>query len=378
MHPWSGTGEPLKFYSGVANELDYGDITIETGAGPRAWVVVNGPQVGSGSNAGRGSLTVGGGAAEGLAGLTSVGSGTHNADTEITATTTGSGDSEILLLSQNTSTGSAVITFTADDDIYHKIGSTTILAVDSGGIDLAGDLVFTETSGDYIRKQGDGDLLIENQNNTDDIRLRTSDSGGNVRDRIWIEGNSNMDFEDSTGTLRFRIDNNSALIADGDLTNPGLGFISDTNTGIYQPTDNQIAIATNGSQGLLIGTTGLQSTRQITFSDVYTSQAGASANVYVASGGRLTRITSARKYKEDIEWAPWLADIQLRPVRYKKKEEPRYYYGFIADELANEDSLLGVFDDGEIEDYDTRAVLAVLAAKIDRLESRLEACNCAV
>jgi hypothetical protein len=50
--------------------------------------------------------------------------------------------------------------------------------------------------------------------------------------------------------------------------------------------------------------------------------------------------------------------------------------GFIADDLGDEDRLLGQYEDGEVENFDASALMAVMAAKINRLERRMERCRC--
>lgn len=165
--------------------------------------------------------------------------------------------------------------------------------------------------------------------------------------------------------------NPSIRLVDGNATAPAMRFINDGDTGIYSSGTNRISIACGGNEELALSTTGFL------VPNVYSATTGSAANVFVDSAGQLFRRTSARKYKEDIEFAPWLTDIKLRPVRYKRINEPQYYYGFIADELAEEDELLALYnDDGGVEDYDTRAVLAVLAAKIERLEEQMKGCTC--
>src|SRR5690606_1267632 len=99
------------------------------------------------------------------------------------------------------------------------------------------------------------------------------------------------------------------------------------------------------------------------------------ANVFISSSsGQMQRSTSARKYKTEITYDPeQLLAVELRPAKFYRPDDDAWYYGFIADDLAEEDPLLGTFDPdtGEIENYDQRAVMAVMAAKINRLERLL-------
>ena len=105
-----------------------------------------------------------------------------------------------------------------------------------------------------------------------------------------------------------------------------------------------------------------------------TTGAAANATWVVASGSTyyLNRSTSARKYKSKIDYdMDRLADYELRPTKFYRDDDERWFLGFIADDLAGQDKLLGVYEDGEIENFDNRALLAVMAAKINRLEEKL-------
>src|SRR5690606_34620486 len=93
-----------------------------------------------------------------------------------------------------------------------------------------------------------------------------------------------------------------------------------------------------------------------------------------AAHNNFMRSTSARRYKTEITYNPeQLLAVELRPAKFYRPDDDAWYYGFIVDDLAEEDSLLGTYDPetGEIENYDQRAVMAVMAAKINRLEERL-------
>ena len=65
-----------------------------------------------------------------------------------------------------------------------------------------------------------------------------------------------------------------------------------------------------------------------------------------------------------------ISGIELRPVTFTHDGDGRDYIGFIADDLADQDPRMGQYgEDGLIENYDLRAVVAVLAAKVARLEN---------
>ena len=106
--------------------------------------------------------------------------------------------------------------------------------------------------------------------------------------------------------------------------------------------------------------------------NVYSATDGGAVNVVVDSDGDIMRSTSARKYKSHIDYnMKHLADIELRPTKFYRKDSKAWFIGFVADDLGDQDELLGVYDDGEIENYDLRAVVAVLAAKVNRLEAQV-------
>lgn len=162
--------------------------------------------------------------------------------------------------------------------------------------------------------------------------------------------------------VRIRSAGNDKWIEWAGVSNDRIGFNTST---------NQFSIDINGTQEMLLGSSGFY------VPNVYNyAPGGGTANVIVDSAGRLYRVTSARKYKKAIKDASWLADIKLRPVSYLTKETETPYLGFIADELGEQDRRLGVWEDDEIEDLDLRAVVAVLAAKVNRLEAAQ--CACAV
>lgn len=100
-----------------------------------------------------------------------------------------------------------------------------------------------------------------------------------------------------------------------------------------------------------------------------TTGLGPNINIDASNNGLIRRSTSALKHKTKLTKADHLADIDLQPMKFYRKDDKRYMYGFIADWLGEQDKLLGEYnDEGEIENFDTRAIMAVMAAKINRLE----------
>jgi hypothetical protein len=107
-----------------------------------------------------------------------------------------------------------------------------------------------------------------------------------------------------------------------------------------------------------------------------TTGSAANATWTLASGSvyYMQRSTSARKYKTEIDYDfVGLADYELKPNRHWRLDDEKYLFGFIADDLAEQNpEFVTLDDDGEIENYEDRAVLAILAAKVNRLEQRIE------
>lgn len=103
-----------------------------------------------------------------------------------------------------------------------------------------------------------------------------------------------------------------------------------------------------------------------------------------SSNYELTRNSSALKYKSEVSDASYLADVVLAPKRYlyhpedgegNRVGEPIWDYGFIADEIAAQGEhgkILGAFFEGEIDNYKTRGIMAVIAAKVNRLENKVQ------
>lgn len=87
----------------------------------------------------------------------------------------------------------------------------------------------------------------------------------------------------------------------------------------------------------------------------------------------IKRVTSARRYKQNITYPTTeLSDIELRPAHFWRDDDQRWFFGLIADDLADQNPLFAVYGpDGEVENYDDRMVTAVLAAKINNLEDRV-------
>ena len=80
--------------------------------------------------------------------------------------------------------------------------------------------------------------------------------------------------------------------------------------------------------------------------------------------------TSLRAAKENIEDATWIADLPLVPVSFHHLVNERDEFGFVAEDLNDVDERLGELDvEGDLVNYSLRGIVAILAAKVNRLEA---------
>lgn len=163
----------------------------------------------------------------------------------------------------------------------------------------------------------------------------------------------------------------------GSASAPVYSFQGDDNTGMFRSASDVLAWTTGGTTRMTLSNTEHTLAAGVHYlGQPSTTGSAANATWAVASGSiyRLYRSTSARKYKTRITHnVDYLADKELRPAKFYRKDDKAWSYGFIADDLAEQDALLGVFEDGEVENYHDRGVLAIMAAKINRLEKELAA-----
>jgi hypothetical protein len=126
----------------------------------------------------------------------------------------------------------------------------------------------------------------------------------------------------------------------------------------------QFRIGINGVVEMTLGATGFL------VPNIWNSTTTSGANTVVQSDGRLRLSTSAKRFKKNIKTADWLADINLRPVTFESKESGTKRIGLIADEVVEELPDAGVYsDEGLVMNYEKDAVIALLLAKINRLEA---------
>lgn len=147
----------------------------------------------------------------------------------------------------------------------------------------------------------------------------------------------------------------------GNAANPGYGFDGDTGTGMHWAGSGAVGFSSNGTDVALFQPSAVYLPK------IYSSSSGLTPNVAVDSQGRMWRGTSARKDKSNIASAAHLADLTLEPVTFDHNAGGSFI-GFIADDMPIEEAIVRDLD-GAVENYDVRAVVAILAAKVARLES---------
>ena len=159
---------------------------------------------------------------------------------------------------------------------------------------------------------------------------------------------------------------NELQVPDGSVSDCSVSFVNDGGMGLYRISSGVMGFATLGVLRASVQSGGFYATTPNT--------TGSAANLVTAGAAHnnFQRSTSARKYKTQITDAAHLADVVLEPVKFWRNDDKKWFYGFIADDLAVQDRLLGMYEDGEIENYDYRSVMAVMAAKINRLERQVD------
>jgi len=91
-----------------------------------------------------------------------------------------------------------------------------------------------------------------------------------------------------------------------------------------------------------------------------------------SSTGAIVVLSSREELKAYIDDLPVGIINGLRPVKFKPKEGGPWQYGFIAQEVAQIDTSLGVFNEkGEPIFYNEQGLLAVAVAEIQNLKERV-------
>jgi|2_EtaG_2_1085320.scaffolds.fasta_scaffold14214_4 hypothetical protein len=122
----------------------------------------------------------------------------------------------------------------------------------------------------------------------------------------------------------------------------------------------------------------LGSAGEVTAADIYDTQAG-SANVSVASGGRLTRISSSKRLKDNINYEGVDASVlySMKPCSYIEKVTGTEFIGLIAEDMHEIEPRLVEYreidgkDEPDAIKYDH--ISAILIKAIQELSAKVEA-----
>jgi hypothetical protein len=189
------------------------------------------------------------------------------------------------------------------------------------------------------------------------IRLTSESENDTIPPRVTV------DYEGASALRpEFRLDADAyrlILSAAGDAAEPDLTFAGDSNTGIYRSAADVIGLASAGAEAAR-------------FSNVRSFLTGArndttasAANCLIqAADGRIFRSTSSLKYKPDWQHVS-PADVELPVPITWTDEKGQKRLGFGAEHVH--EALPEAYEDGG-ENYDLRSIVAVLTAKISRLE----------
>jgi len=180
---------------------------------------------------------------------------------------------------------------------------------------------------------------------------------------------------DVNGNTRLLINTNGVqtsgwgfgLGVSGSISSPAVYFVGDEDTGLILRGTNSMALVCGGVDVFWVGGSG-------TFIRVAPST-GSAANTYLDGSNQIQKSTSARKYKSQITYdVAELLDIELKPAKFYREDDERWFYGQIADDLEVEDEIFAQYgEDGELENYDSDEVLAVVIAQLNDARARLEA-----
>ena len=196
-----------------------------------------------------------------------------------------------------------------------------------------------------------------------DLERDTDNPTPTSGDVAWVEeSNALQVFNGAVWGSRFSFQ-------DGNAANPAVKFVNAPTSGFSRLPTGEMVVVYASTVGISVEALG-----DVYLPEINNFTTGQPANVFAGASGRMQVSTSARKYKSNIVDASDLATLPLEPVSFHHDGDDKDYLGFIADDLADQDARLGQYgDDGQIENYDLRGVVAVLAAKVNLLTTRLEA-----
>jgi lipopolysaccharide export system protein LptC len=181
-----------------------------------------------------------------------------------------------------------------------------------------------------------------------------------------------------TGTVDF---NKFTGNASNTVTSPSFTFTSDPNTGMYNPSADQVGITTGGVNRLTISTTAISSSLPLSATTIDTGQGATEVhlmnqNVRTTDSVSFAGITetSALKYKENIFSIEDTLDtvLKLRPVKYNLKGGEKVEIGLIAEEVHELiPELIKYNSENEIDSISYTRLAAVLIGAIKEQQTQI-------
>lgn len=252
----------------------------------------------------------------------------------------------------------------------------------------------------FVRSLANATLHIEaDTDNADESHVATlilSQDGGVVEARIGTDS-SNEFYVQFQGSDRIRLGSqlvqllNAASIVDGTVAAPAIRFASDTNTGIYRFSADQLAITCGGANAM-IATDGGGTPTINTAGPATGTTSGFQYVMRSTTFGTLFRFTSTAEVKERIKRLRGSGEIidQLNPVTFvekkrsaretsdeKKARLANVEYGLIAEEVAQvADGKLAQYEwteEGELRPvgWNWPGMISVLIAEVQQLRQRV-------
>jgi hypothetical protein len=171
--------------------------------------------------------------------------------------------------------------------------------------------------------------------------------------------------------------NPQARFVDGSGAFPSMTFITDSDMGFYKYGTNVLGIATGGALAMRLGPNYVASPY------IYASTHGAAANMTVQTSGSgfMYRSTaSSRRLKHNIKPLTDPPIVHAKMFQYNPghliddPEGTGIHYGFIAEDVRDAfgDNSVTFDEDGEVDDYNWKHVMATLEARIYTLERKLQ------
>ncbi len=302
--------------------------------------------------------------------------GTPDGQIDVGNHTTGAGASLItgVLTVPDGTAGAPTFSFDSDDDTGVYLAADGILAVSTVGTER-----FRFTNGHFSHNVTGGPALtaaagtvalpaftFTGDTDTGIYRIGANDLGivAGGTEGIRINTTHLLTIPGATGEFAIRH-------ADvGSISAPVYSFWNDLNMGMTRLGTDVLGFATAGTGRLTILANG-----RVQVDTPPTTGTAVNTTLVLESGRySIFRKTSARKYKNRINYnvVDQLAGYELHPTKFYFPSDKQWFYDFIADDLAEQDPLFGTYDaEGDVESYQLGAVLAVMAAKLNKREAEI-------